>query len=287
MYVFSPRFVHCFVEANAFTCSCRCDSVKYRTPNFFNAKEEKKANTSRRRTRTTRATKGDEEEGTPAASGAGDDPNEREHEFGDMSTISNMDGNTDMETMQDPDAVDALFKQMIGDKNKDAAAVATAEQHAPPSPASSGGQPNGEPQLQSTEQPQQAEVAPVPNANRKRARPAEQAETLDKEWDSFEYESLPWDAKTDDFTVDACKRIEKRYWQSLTFGAPPMYGADGKGSLFDDSTKDWNVAALDDLLMRINPHMPMPGVNTPYLYFGMWRATCTFTSLLKSAGAVC
>ena len=53
-----------------------------------------------------------------------------------------------------------------------------------------------------------------------------------------------------------------------------MYGADGSGSLFDESNKEWNVAALDDLLMRINPHMPMPGVNTPYLYFGMWRATC-------------
>lgn len=53
-----------------------------------------------------------------------------------------------------------------------------------------------------------------------------------------------------------------------------MYGADGSGSLFDESVKDWNVAALDDLLMRVNPHMSMPGVNTPYLYFGMWRATC-------------
>lgn len=59
-----------------------------------------------------------------------------------------------------------------------------------------------------------------------------------------------------------------------------MYGADGSGSLFDESVKDWNVAALDDLLMRVNPHMPMPGVNTPYLYFGMWRATCASGCLL-------
>lgn len=81
-------------------------------------------------------------------------------------------------------------------------------------------------------------------------------------------------AKPEDYTVEECKKIEKYYWRNFSFGAPPMYGADGSGSLFDESNKEWNVAALDDLLMRINPHMPMPGVNTPYLYFGMWRATC-------------
>lgn len=63
-----------------------------------------------------------------------------------------------------------------------------------------------------------------------------------------------------------------------------MYGADGSGSLFDESNKEWNVAALDDLLMRINPHMPMPGVNTPYLYFGMWRATCEFMVCMFMCG---
>jgi hypothetical protein len=46
-----------------------------------------------------------------------------------------------------------------------------------------------------------------------------------------------------------------------------------KGSLFTDDTKYWNVANLDDLLQRLSPHRKIPGVNTPYLYFGSWRAT--------------
>jgi hypothetical protein len=46
------------------------------------------------------------------------------------------------------------------------------------------------------------------------------------------------------------------------------------GSLFDDSTNSWNVAKLDNLLTRLKPREKIPGVNTPYLYFGMWKATC-------------
>jgi hypothetical protein len=34
------------------------------------------------------------------------------------------------------------------------------------------------------------------------------------------------------------------------------------------------VANLEDLLTRLGRHHRIPGVNTPYLYFGMWRATC-------------
>lgn len=46
------------------------------------------------------------------------------------------------------------------------------------------------------------------------------------------------------------------------------------GSLFDDSTKAWNVAHLGDLLPRLAPaSCKIPGVVSPYLYFGMWRAT--------------
>ncbi|TNY21444.1 JmjC domain, hydroxylase-domain-containing protein [Rhodotorula diobovata] len=68
--------------------------------------------------------------------------------------------------------------------------------------------------------------------------------------------------------------FERRYWRTLTFGEPPMYGADMAGSLFDDSTKAWNVAHLGDLLPKLAPRgCEIPGVVTPYLYFGMWRAT--------------
>jgi len=47
------------------------------------------------------------------------------------------------------------------------------------------------------------------------------------------------------------------------------------GSLFTDKTTSWNVAHLPSLLNRLLPSSSngLPGVNTPYLYFGMWRAT--------------
>ena len=51
----------------------------------------------------------------------------------------------------------------------------------------------------------------------------------------------------------------------------PMYGADMPGSLFDDSTEVWNVAKLDNMLRRIGK--TIPGVNSAYLYLGMWKAT--------------
>lgn len=47
------------------------------------------------------------------------------------------------------------------------------------------------------------------------------------------------------------------------------------GSLFTDETTSWNVAHLPSALSRLLPasNKGLPGVNTPYLYFGMWRAT--------------
>ncbi|KAI8595392.1 putative jumonji family transcription factor [Dissophora ornata] len=74
----------------------------------------------------------------------------------------------------------------------------------------------------------------------------------------------------EDYTVDYCKELERNYWRNLTF-VQPMYGADMSGSLFDDRTKSWNTQCLGDLLSRIDQNLP--GVNTPYLYFGMWKAT--------------
>ena len=43
------------------------------------------------------------------------------------------------------------------------------------------------------------------------------------------------------------------------------------GTLFPDPTTPWNVAHLPNLLNRLGRELP--GVNRPYLYFGMWRAT--------------
>ena len=45
--------------------------------------------------------------------------------------------------------------------------------------------------------------------------------------------------------------------------------------MFTDETTAWNVAHLPSALTRLLPSSgkSLPGVNTPYLYFGMWRAT--------------
>ena len=43
------------------------------------------------------------------------------------------------------------------------------------------------------------------------------------------------------------------------------------GSLFDGRTTSWNTQCLGDLLSKIDQNLP--GVNSPYLYFGMWKAT--------------
>lgn len=43
------------------------------------------------------------------------------------------------------------------------------------------------------------------------------------------------------------------------------------GSLFDDRTTSWNVAKLENLLDVLG--QKVPGVNTAYLYLGMWKST--------------
>ena len=74
----------------------------------------------------------------------------------------------------------------------------------------------------------------------------------------------------EEYTVERCQELERIYWKALTFNNP-LYGADMPGSLFDDRTEVWNVAKLDNLLCRIDKLIP--GVNSAYLYLGMWKAT--------------
>ncbi|KAK7533823.1 uncharacterized protein J3D65DRAFT_457370 [Phyllosticta citribraziliensis] len=74
----------------------------------------------------------------------------------------------------------------------------------------------------------------------------------------------------DEFTKERCAELEQYYWKTVNFGQP-MYGADMPGSLFDDSTSSWNVAKLENLLDVLGTKVP--GVNTAYLYLGMWKAT--------------
>ncbi|KAK9828707.1 hypothetical protein WJX72_001637 [[Myrmecia] bisecta] len=68
--------------------------------------------------------------------------------------------------------------------------------------------------------------------------------------------------------------VERAFWRSVTI-SPPLYGADVPGSMFDEDLKGWNLRHLDSLLSRTlskNDLDAIPGVNTPYLYFGMWRS---------------
>jgi len=74
----------------------------------------------------------------------------------------------------------------------------------------------------------------------------------------------------DEYTVERCKELEDNYWKTINYGQP-MYGADMPGSLFDERTTSWNVAKLPNLLDVLGTKVP--GVNTAYLYLGMWKAT--------------
>ena len=74
----------------------------------------------------------------------------------------------------------------------------------------------------------------------------------------------------DEWTTERMQELEIAYWRSLNFNNP-MYGADMPGSLFDESTTSWNVAKLENLLDVLG--QAVPGVNTAYLYLGMWKAS--------------
>ncbi|KAL7761100.1 hypothetical protein ACKLNR_007635 [Fusarium oxysporum f. sp. zingiberi] len=81
-----------------------------------------------------------------------------------------------------------------------------------------------------------------------------------------------WDYKMDisEYTPERCEELERAYWKTLTY-APPLYGADLMGTLFDESTEQWNLNKLPNLLDVLGEKVP--GVNTAYLYLGMWKAT--------------
>ncbi|POR34593.1 DNA damage-responsive transcriptional repressor RPH1 [Tolypocladium paradoxum] len=73
-----------------------------------------------------------------------------------------------------------------------------------------------------------------------------------------------------EYTPERCEELERSYWKTLTY-APPLYGADMMGTLFDDRTETWNLNKLPNLLDVLGTKVP--GVNTAYLYLGMWKAT--------------
>ena len=104
-------------------------------------------------------------------------------------------------------------------------------------------------------------------SSRRKHNSRDQAEYVDEEaFKDFDYRVH----NQADWTSERCQELETAYWKSLTFNNP-MYGADMPGSLFDDSTTSWNVAKLENLLDVLG--QKVPGVNTAYLYLGMWKAT--------------
>ncbi|XP_059197897.1 lysine-specific demethylase 4B [Centropristis striata] len=68
--------------------------------------------------------------------------------------------------------------------------------------------------------------------------------------------------------------LERKYWKNLTF-VSPIYGADVSGSIYDEDVPEWNIGHLNTLLDMVEQEcgIVIEGVNTPYLYFGMWKTT--------------
>lgn len=88
--------------------------------------------------------------------------------------------------------------------------------------------------------------------------------------DEAAFKDFDYKMDISDYTPERCEELERAYWKTLTYAAP-LYGADMMGSLFDDRTETWNLNKLPNLLDVLGTKIP--GVNTAYLYFGMWKAT--------------
>uniref|UniRef100_A0A668A8K8 [histone H3]-trimethyl-L-lysine(9) demethylase n=1 Tax=Myripristis murdjan TaxID=586833 RepID=A0A668A8K8_9TELE len=70
------------------------------------------------------------------------------------------------------------------------------------------------------------------------------------------------------------EELERKFWKNLTFN-PPLYGADVSGTLYDPDVTEWNIGRLNTILDTVENEsgIKIKGVNTPYLYFGMWKST--------------
>lgn len=103
------------------------------------------------------------------------------------------------------------------------------------------------------------------SARRKYARREASARIDEEAFKDFDYRM-----DISDYTPERCEELERIYWKTLTY-APPLYGADLPGTLFDEECESWNLNKLPNLLDVLGTKVP--GVNTAYLYLGMWKAT--------------
>ena len=69
-------------------------------------------------------------------------------------------------------------------------------------------------------------------------------------------------------------RIAPSLLASLNF-CPPIYGCDVANSITDEDQEAWNIRDLKTILSNVKEdyNQSISGINTPYLYFGMWKAT--------------
>lgn len=68
--------------------------------------------------------------------------------------------------------------------------------------------------------------------------------------------------------------LERKYWKNITYNSP-IYGADVSGSLYDDGVEEFNIQSLNTILDMVKEsyEIQIEGVNTAYLYFGMWKTS--------------
>jgi len=68
--------------------------------------------------------------------------------------------------------------------------------------------------------------------------------------------------------------LERIFWKNI-FTQPSIYGADVPGSLYDEDVEEFNLTRLNTILDNIGHDygVTIQGVNTAYLYFGMWKTS--------------
>ncbi|KAM9482803.1 uncharacterized protein kdm4aa isoform 3-T3 [Clarias gariepinus] len=68
--------------------------------------------------------------------------------------------------------------------------------------------------------------------------------------------------------------LERKYWKNLTLNSP-LFGVDVNGTLYDPDVSVWNIGHLNTILDTVEKEsgIKIEGVNTPSLYFGMWKST--------------
>ncbi|KAI1805121.1 hypothetical protein F4811DRAFT_517406 [Daldinia bambusicola] len=144
-------------------------------------------------------------------------------------------------------------EEIVESVEQDPGAEVDDDDYNPPVAGRMGGARQAKPKLQST------------SARRKYSRREASARVDEEAFKDFDYRM-----DISEYTPERCEELERIYWKTLTY-AQPLYGADLPGTLFDDECDTWNLNKLPNLLDVLGTKVP--GVNTAYLYLGMWKAT--------------